>query len=99
MNRRKFFKNGSIVALGSALINPFQSSADTLNFSNTFKNKKAKNIIFLVSDGMSSGTLNMADLYLNRTYGKGSQWMQLYKDNKVSRSLMDTASANSIVTD
>ena len=99
MNRRKFFKNGSIVALGSALINPFQSSADTLNFSNTFKNKKAQNIIFLVSDGMSSGTLNMADLYLNRTYGKGSHWLQLYKDNKVSRSLMDTASANSIVTD
>ena len=99
MNRRRFFKNGSLVAIGSALINPFQSTAETLDFSSTFKNKKAKNIIFLVSDGMSSGTLNMADLYLNRTYGKGSNWMQLYTDNKVSRALMDTASANSIVTD
>jgi len=99
MNRRKFFKNGSIVALGSALINPFQSSADTVNIASTFKNKKAKNIIFLVSDGMSSGTLNMADLYLNRTYGKSSHWLQLYKDNKVTRALMDTASASSIVTD
>ncbi|MFZ4435259.1 MAG: alkaline phosphatase [Flavobacterium psychrophilum] len=99
MNRRKFFKNGSLAALGGALINPFQSRAETLDFSSTFKNKKAKNIIFLVSDGMSSGTLNMADLYLNRTYGKGSNWLQLYTDNKVSRALMDTASANSIVTD
>ncbi len=99
MNRRRFFKNGSLVALGSALINPFQSTAETLDFSSTFKNKKAKNIIFLVSDGMSTGTLNMADLYLNRTYGKGSNWLQLYKDNKVSRALMDTASASSIVTD
>ncbi len=99
MNRRRFFKNGSLVALGSALINPFQSTAETLDFSSTFKNKKAKNIIFLVSDGMSSGTLNMADLYLNRTYGKGSNWLQLYTDNKVTRALMDTASANSIVTD
>lgn len=99
MNRRKFFKNGSLAALGGALINPFQSTANTLDFSTTFKNKKAKNIIFLVSDGMSSGTLNMADLFLNRTYGKGSNWLQLYKDNKVSRALMDTASASSIVTD
>lgn len=99
MNRRKFFKNGSLAALGSALINPFQSTAETLDFTTSFKNKKAKNIIFLVSDGMSSGTLNMADLYLNRTYGKGSNWLQLYKDNKVSRAIMDTASASSIVTD
>ena len=99
MNRRKFFKNGSLVALGSALINPFQSTAETLDFTTSFKNKKAKNIIFLVSDGMSSGTLNMADLYMNRTYGKGSNWLQLYKENKVSRAIMDTASASSIVTD
>lgn len=53
----------------------------------------------MVSDGMSSGTLNMADLYLNRKMGRSSNWMQLYKDQKVSRALMDTASASSIVTD
>lgn len=63
------------------------------------RGKKAKNIIFLVSDGMSTGTLNMADLYLNRTFGKSSNWLQLYKENRVSRALMDTASASSIVTD
>ncbi|RZM19407.1 MAG: alkaline phosphatase [Pedobacter sp.] len=48
---------------------------------------------------MSTGTLNMADLYLNRKTGKGSNWLQLYKDQRVARALMDTASANSIVTD
>jgi alkaline phosphatase len=48
---------------------------------------------------MSIGTLNMADLYLTRKTGKGSNWMQLYKDKKVSRALMDMASASSIVTD
>jgi len=98
MNRRKFFKTGSIVAVGSTFINPLQSIAQPTGF-DTFKNKKAKNIIFLVSDGMSTGTLNMADLHLNRMYGKSSTWMQLYKDNRVARSLMDTASASSIVTD
>jgi alkaline phosphatase len=48
---------------------------------------------------MSIGTLNMADLYLSRKTGKGSNWLQLYKDNRVSRALMDMASANSIVSD
>ncbi|NBL64352.1 alkaline phosphatase [Flavobacterium sp. NST-5] len=99
MNRRKFFRNGSLFTLGAAVMNPFQASASILDIESVGRNKKAKNIIFMVSDGMSSGTLNMADLFLNRKYGKGSNWLQLYRDNKVSRALMDTASANSIVTD
>ena len=99
MNRRKFFRNGSLFTLGTAFISPFQTTAapSTPDFST--KNNKAKNIILLVSDGMSSGTLNMADLYLNRKNGVGSNWLQLYKDNRVARALMDTASASSIVTD
>jgi alkaline phosphatase len=99
MDRRKFFRNSSLAALGTTLINPFESTASTLSPDFVNKNKKAKNIIVVVSDGMSSGTLNMADLYLNRKTGKGSNWIQLYKENKVSRALMDMASASSIVTD
>jgi alkaline phosphatase len=99
MNRRNFFKNGSLFTLGAALINPFESSANELDFDTIKKNKKAKNIIFLVSDGMSTGTLNMADLYMNRKLGRSSNWIQLYKDNRVTRALMETASASSIVTD
>lgn len=48
---------------------------------------------------MSAGTLNRANLFLNRKTGKGSNWIQLYNNNRDSRELMDTASANSIVTD
>jgi len=99
MNRRKFFRNGSLFTLGAGLLNPFESSATILDTTELYKNKKAKNIIFMVSDGMSTGTLNMADLYLNRKNGKGSNWLQLYKDQKVTHALMDTASASSIVTD
>ncbi|TRW27507.1 alkaline phosphatase [Flavobacterium zepuense] len=99
MNRRKFFRNGSLFTLGAGLLNPFEGSAAILNATDLNKNKKAKNIIFMVSDGMSTGTLNMADLYLNRKNGKGSNWLQLYKDQKVTHALMDTASASSIVTD
>lgn len=99
MNRRKFFKNGSLFAIGSTVLSPFKGFANAPDFDTPSRSKKAKNIIFLVSDGMSTGTLNMADLYLNRKFGKGSHWLQLYQDNRVSRALMDTASANSIVTD
>lgn len=99
MNRRKFFRNGSLFTIGAVVMNPFQGSANVLDLESVNKNKKAKNIILLVSDGMSTGTLNMTDLFLNRKTGKGSNWIQLYKDNKVSRALMDTASASSIVTD
>lgn len=99
MNRRLFFRNGSIAAIGTAVLSPFELFGKTPESDLLGKGKKAKNIIFLVSDGMSTGTLNMTDLYLNRTFGKSSNWLQLYKDNRVSRALMDTASASSIVTD
>ena len=99
MDRRKFFRNGSLFTLGTTLLNPFEGKANIVDLQHLHKNKKAKNIIFMVSDGMSSGTLNMADLYLNRKTGRGSNWLQLYKDQRVSRALMDTASASSIVTD
>lgn len=99
MNRRKFFTNGSLAAIGSTIINPFSGVAKTLDLDTLQKNKKAQNIIFMVSDGMSSGTLNMADVFLNRKTGLGSNWIQLYKDNRVTRALMDTSSADSIVTD
>lgn len=98
MNRRNFFRNTTLSALGTTLLAPFDSLKAT-EHALSFKNKKAKNIIMLVSDGMSTGTLNMADLHLRRHTGNCSNWMQLYKDNKVTRALMDTASASSIVTD
>lgn len=99
-SRRNFFKNTSLVTFGSLLLNPFEFlQANPQENNLDFRNKKAKNIIFLVSDGMSNGTLSMANLYLQRTFGKTSNWLQLYAENKVSRALMDTSSANSIVTD
>jgi alkaline phosphatase len=39
MNRRKFFRNGSLFTLGTALINPFQSTAAQVNTDFIDKNK------------------------------------------------------------
>lgn len=100
MKRRNFFKIGGLAAIGTSILNPLDTLAHSAeNQTTLFKNKKAKNIIFMVSDGMSQGTLNLANIYTERFYGKPNQWIQLYLDNKVSRGLMDMASASAIVTD
>lgn len=98
MNRRKFFRNTTLGALGTTLLTPF-NRMEAAETANSLKNKKAKNIIFLVSDGMSIGTLNMTDLLLTRKNGSGSHWLELYRNSKITRALMDTSSASSIVTD
>jgi len=101
MKRRDFFRNTALVAAGSAVISPLRSSA-TPGFSGLFDReakKTAKNIIFMVSDGMSTGTLSMANMLRERRDGKLCAWMNLYKEGNAVRGLMDTASANSLVTD
>lgn len=97
MKRRNFFRNSSLALLGSGLVNPGAGVIKTINSGTAYGS--ARNIIFLVSDGMSTGTLNMADLLLQRRDGRHSHWMSLYRENKVKRALMDTASASSLITD
>lgn len=97
IKRRDFFKTGLLGGAGALLIpNIGRSNVPDLLEQNS---GIAKNIIFLVSDGMSSGTLNMADILRRTKEGKGSNWLNLYRESKVTRALMDTASANSIITD
>src|SRR5690606_2192634 len=98
MDRRKFFKTGYIAALGTGLLYPISGISQKLDIP-TYSKKTPKNIIILVSDGMSSGTLSMTDTFIKRKFGYHSNWINLYHENKVSRALMDMASANSIVTD
>lgn len=59
----------------------------------------ARNVIFMVSDGMSAGTLQLADLYLRELKSRGSSWVEFTQRPGVRRALMDTRSADSFVTD
>ena len=97
MQRRDFFRNGSLAFLGSTLLGQNQLQASAVPAKGL--KRKARNIIFMVSDGMSTGTLNMADLLLQRKEGRRSTWLSLYDGQTISRALMDTASASSLVTD
>lgn len=96
MKRREFFRKGALSTIGlGALGTGFQAFGKT----DFRKTGLAKNIIFLVSDGMSAGTLAMADILLQYKEGRNSKWIKLYQENTVRRALMETASANSYVTD
>jgi alkaline phosphatase len=59
----------------------------------------AKNVIFMVSDGMNHGALSLARQYQNRVLKKESHWMKMYRELPIVRGLMETFSANSCVTD
>lgn len=98
MKRRDFFANSSLALLGTSLYAPF-GSANTVTSVQHLKAGAAKNIIFMVSDGMSTGTLNMANLLLQRKEGRESNWLKLYEQEKGKRALMETSSGNAIVTD
>lgn len=95
MKRRSFFRNTALAGAGLGVLGACSAPASLVQTSP----KKAKNIIFLVSDGMSNGTLTMADTLKFRREGNTSNWLNLYRENSVNRSLMDMASASSIVTD
>ena len=95
--RRDFLKTGALstLAIGSGFLGQRAVAAPK------FKNEgDAKNVIFLVVDGMSSGTMALADLISKRQYGKTSHWVNLYETRKdYHRGLMDVASLDSVVTD
>lgn len=98
MKRRDFLNMGVLATIGGAIATPTLAGQMAGKFETPVKSK-AKNIIFMVSDGMSYGTLNMADLLLQRKEGRSSNWIKLYREQKARRAYMDTASANSMVTD
>ncbi|MGQ0629308.1 MAG: alkaline phosphatase [Phycisphaerales bacterium] len=63
------------------------------------KTAKAHNLIFMVSDGMSNGTLAIAEHAARITTGKPSHWTRIAASTGTRRALQSTHSANSLVTD
>ncbi len=100
-NRRDFLKFGALGGLIAGTGGLVTSCADGSAAGRNGQNYsgKAKYIIFLVSDGMSHGTLQMADLMSRRMHGRPSKWISLYEEGKVTRGLMDMTTGNSNVPD
>ncbi|PSQ80884.1 MAG: alkaline phosphatase [Bacteroidetes bacterium QS_1_63_11] len=99
-SRRDFLKTGALGAmvLGTGGMAGTANGQSRTDVSDIDAPGDAKNVIFLVSDGMSAGTLTMADLHLRRHEDRRSNWIRLYDEGRVRRGFMDMAAANSIVT-
>lgn len=64
------------------------------------RSPSARSAIFLVADGMNAGTLSLAHQYSHRVLGRTLSWMRCYHERSdLHRGLMETSSADSIVTD
>ncbi len=61
--------------------------------------RRAANVIFMVSDGMSFGTLGLAEIVRRARDSRGTHWPALWQRDGARRCVMRTASANSLVTD
>ena len=99
LDRRGFLKVGALGAAGSAVGWSFapahaQGPAITGEAART-----ARNLIFMVSDGMSFGTLTLAEIVSQRTNKRPTNWVKLFAKAGVRRCAQNTSSADSLVTD
>ncbi|MDP0498432.1 MAG: alkaline phosphatase [Verrucomicrobiota bacterium JB024] len=97
--RRDFIKSaaltGAVLGMGpAALLGQSNRSAAA----NTAR-RPARNIIFMVADGMNIGSLAAARQFQQLLLGQENAWLSLYGSQPIVRCLMETSSANSIVTD
>lgn len=97
-SRRNFIKGAGLVGAASA-INANQTAAGVFSFPDKQQALKAKNLIFLVVDGMGTGTLGLAHHWSLRNRNQPLEWMRLFERSDLRRVFQDTASASSPVTD
>ena len=96
-SRRQFVKGAGLTGMVTTLGG--QSLAGDLPSQVSTKAGKAKNLIFLVVDGMGTGTYSLAHHWSQHNLGTPLNWTNLYCYPSICRALQDTASANSPVTD
>lgn len=97
LSRRQFVKGVGLSGIAATLST--QSIAEASNSRNLSKGKKAKNLIFLVVDGMGTGTHCLANRWSLRSCRRPLNWTELYRSPDLRRAYQDTASASSPVTD
>lgn len=99
LSRRSFLSTAALGALGAGLPLRFSAAAPRTTHSASREPGRARNLILVVSDGMSTGTLTLAEQFRHRRDGRDTEWIKLFRDPTIRRGLMDTGSASSLVTD
>ncbi|MCW5964421.1 MAG: alkaline phosphatase [Bryobacterales bacterium] len=91
--RRDFFKQAGLGMVGVSLLRTNAEAQQART------GKRPKNIIFMVSDGMSAGVLPLAELTSQYENKRATNWAQLLREPRAARGMFDQASLNSCVTD
>ena len=93
-SRRQFLKFSGLA--GAASILPVCSTVANTEVKPV---GQAKNVIYLMVDGLCNGTVGLAHHWQLRHKATPLNWMQLFEHEGLHRAYQDTASANSPVTD
>lgn len=96
LSRRRLLQVGSAGAAAAAIPAAVTTRAHGRVRSSS---PRAMNLVFMVADGMSYGTLTLADACHRQRFDRGSTWVSLFNEKNVRRSSAFTYSADSLVTD
>ncbi|MCC5877199.1 MAG: alkaline phosphatase [Candidatus Sumerlaeia bacterium] len=100
--RRKFLKATGAAGIALGALGTTQACALSNRPAMTVTamgSGRPRRVIFLVSDGMSTGCLSLADAFSRMVRGRGTHFYELLKNKKASRGFFLTHSLNSLVTD
>ncbi|MCX7872495.1 MAG: alkaline phosphatase [Verrucomicrobiae bacterium] len=95
ISRRDFLSRSGLVAAVAAIPQTVRSAEEAQKLTN----HKPKNIIHLVADGTSMGTICMADHYSYKVRGRGLTWVALMNNPSINFAWVNMRSLNSLVTD
>ncbi|MDQ8209118.1 alkaline phosphatase [Coraliomargarita sp. SDUM461003] len=97
-SRRQFLKMSGLAGAASLLTGSATASGNHPDKLPKVAGQ-AKNVIFLVVDGLSNGTVGLAHHWKLRHQQQPLNWIQLFERKDIHRAYQDTASASSPVTD
>lgn len=98
LSRRRFLQATPALVGGASVLDLADPPAPAPVAPSTV-DARARNLIFMVADGMSAGTLSVLEIYSRRALGRSSEWFSLMARPGARRALTATHSLDSIVTD
>ncbi len=100
LTRREILELGMLTGLSSGLAAATPvAAAPGRRAKRRQSGDRPRNIIFMVSDGMSMGVPSLADPFSQHARGEGTQWWSLMRDPSVAQGFFDMRSLNTLVTD